>query len=91
MHLVTHTDVMDNPRYGLHKLSLDLPFSTAIKNFAYIVSVPQLFLGMSLRTTDNEVQLATTQDLTEVSVHTYSCWFTCLVNVSLPWHYGDFY
>ena len=26
MHLVTHTDVMDNPHYGLHKLSLDLPY-----------------------------------------------------------------
>ena len=39
---------MDNPRYGMHKLSLTL-----------------------LRTMDNEVQLATTQDLMKVSGRTY--------------------
>ena len=43
---------------------------------------------MLLHTMDNEVQLAATQDLTEVSEGTYSCWFTRLVNVSLPLRLG---
>ena len=48
MHIATHTDIMDNPRYGVHKLSLTL-----------------------LCTMDNEVQLATTQDLMKVSEYIY--------------------
>ena len=36
----------------------------------------------------NEVLLATIQHITEVSGHTYSCWLTCLLNVSLQLRCG---
>ena len=88
--IATHTDVMDNPCYTPCKLNPSPPFSIAIKFFMYIVSVPQLFLCTSLCITDNEVQLATTQYLTELSVHTYSCWFMRLVNIGLPLCLGVF-
>ena len=56
--------------------------------------MPQLFLCTLLHTMNtlmaNEVQLATTQDLMGVSGHTYSCLLTCVVNVSLPLHFGVF-
>ena len=55
MHIATHTDIMDNPHYGVHKLSPTL-----------------------LHTMDNEVQLATTQDLTKVSGHTYIAAGLCI-------------
>ena len=55
MHIATHTDIMDNPHYGVHKLSLTL-----------------------LCTMDNEVQLATTQDLTKVSGRTYIAAGLCI-------------
>ena len=42
--------------------------------------MPQLFLFTLLRNTDNEVQLATTEGLTEVSRRTSSCCFTRLAN-----------
>ena len=64
--IVTNTDVMDNPRYSARKLDPDLPFSIAVKTLS-------TYCFTLFRTTDDEVQLATTQDLTAVSMCTSSC------------------
>ena len=69
--IATHIDVINNPRRGARKLNPRFHlFSVTIKIFVHIVSVLHLFLFTLLRTTDNKVQLAITQDLTEVSRRT---------------------
>ena len=34
MRVATHTDVMDNPRYGMRELNPGPPFFVVIKNFS---------------------------------------------------------
>ena len=90
MRMATHTDVINNPCYGLHKLDPGSPFFRVYKNPYCIFFCAQLLLCMLLHTTDNEMWLATIQDLTEVSECTCRCCFMHLVNVSLPLCFGAF-